>query len=226
VAPPASFDALVTAVQACRRCPAMEGRRRVLSRLNGPPHAAVMFIAEAPGRRGGDITGVPLSRDASGRRFAHLLGLAGLTRADVFITNAALCNPRTPDGRNRPPAPAELANCSSWLAAQIALVQPALIVTLGATALRALARLHPHGYRLRDHAGRMLPWAGRWLVPLYHPSPRAGLSRPYDRQAEDFRRLGALVRALGILPRALAPARCLPDRGALRCLCEDAQTPG
>lgn len=193
-----SFDELVAAAQACRRCPSMEGRRRLLSRANGSPGARVLFLAEAPGRRGGEVTGVPLTHDASGRRFTRLLALAGLRRDAVFITNAVLCNPRAPDGKNRPPTACEIAACSSWLAAQLAAVDPAVVVTLGATALRALARLAPHAYTLRGDVGQALPWAGRLLVPLYHPSPRAGLSRSYQQQDEDFRALGALLRGLGV----------------------------
>ncbi len=199
----AAFDELVAAAQACRRCPAMEGRRRVLSWANGPPTARVLFLAEAPGRRGGDVTGVPLSRDASGRRFTSLLGVAGLRREELFITNAVLCNPRAPDGRNRPPTNSEMAACSSWLAAQLAAVDPKVVVTLGATALRALARLAPHSYTLREHVGQALPWEGRLIVPLYHPSPRAGLSRSYEQQDEDFRALGMLLRQRGLTPNHL-----------------------
>jgi DNA polymerase len=155
-----------------------------------------LFIAEAPGRNGGEVTGIPLSRDPSGQRFTRLLALAGLTRDEVFITNAVLCNPRTPSGLNRPPSRGELANCAVWLERQINLIDPVVVVTLGAVALRALAQLVPHPYRLREDVGQALPWAGRTLVPLYHPSPRAGLSRDDMQQADDFRRLGALVRAM------------------------------
>jgi DNA polymerase len=190
------FDTLACAAQACRRCPAMDGRRRVLSRLNGPSEARVMFIAEAPGRFGGEVTGVPLSRDQTGRRFSRLLARSGLDRDAVFVTNAVLCNPRTPEGLNRPPAPAELAACSAWLARQIDLIDPLVVVTLGAVALRALGRLTPHRYRLREHVGQSLPWATRTLVPLYHPSPRAGLSRSDAQQEDDFLRLGQHVRRL------------------------------
>src|SRR5829696_4560965 len=76
----APFLDLLAAVQACRRCPTMEGRRRVLGEANGRPGARVMFIAEAPGRLGGERTGVPLSVDQSGRRFSRMLALAGLSR--------------------------------------------------------------------------------------------------------------------------------------------------
>jgi hypothetical protein len=126
------FDALIAEVQACRCCSTMEGRRRVLSRLNGQPGARVMFIAEAPGRNGGEVTGVPLSRDPSGQRFTRLLGLADLDREQVFITNAVLCNPRAAGGVNRPPSRDELENCSGWLARQISVVDAPIVVTRAA----------------------------------------------------------------------------------------------
>ena len=205
----ARFAELIEAAQACRRCPSMEGRRRVLSGANGAPGARVMFIAEAPGRRGGEVTGVPLSRDASGQRFTRLLALAGLTRDQVFITNAVLCNPRRESGANRPPSRAELVNCAGWLRCQIELVDPAVVVTLGAVALAALARFSPHGATLREGVGLPVPWNGRLLMPLYHPSPRAGLSRSYTDQDADFRRLGELVR-LHLLPPFPARADLTP----------------
>jgi uracil-DNA glycosylase family 4 len=189
---------LIAAVQACRRCPTMEGRRRVLGYANGPPDAWVMFIAEAPGRRGGEVTGIPLTRDQSGRRFARLLALTGLAREQVFITNAVLCNPRRQTGANRPPSAAEVRACSGWLRAQIALVNPLVVITLGTTALRALALIEPHPYRLRECVARPLPWNGRILVPLYHPSPRAGLSRSYREQEADFAHLRAILAHLPV----------------------------
>src|SRR5215211_5220556 len=96
----ACFDALVARAQACQRCPRMAGRTRVLSAQNGPLDARVLFVAEAPGRLGGDRTGVPLSADQSGRNFGEFLSSAGLDRADVFVTNAVLCNPRDARGLN------------------------------------------------------------------------------------------------------------------------------
>src|SRR5206468_4905877 len=111
----AAYEALVARAQACRLCPRMEGRRRVLGPGNGPPDARVLFVAEAPGRLGGDRTGVPLSSDQTGRNFARLLAAAGLRRDEVFVTNAVLCNPRSTGGLNRPPGRVELANCREHL---------------------------------------------------------------------------------------------------------------
>lgn len=174
----------------------MTGRRRVLSEANGAPGAAVMFIAEAPGRRGGDVTGIPLSRDASGQRFTALLALARLCREQVFITNAVLCNPQSADGLNRPPSRGELGCCAGWLARQIDVVAAPLVVTLGAVALAALDRIERHGITLSVGVGRPTLWRETTLVPLYHPSPRAGLSRSYAAQEEDWRTLGRLARGI------------------------------
>src|SRR5262245_30803366 len=89
-----AFLDLVERVSQCRACPRMEGRTRVLSASNGNLHAQILFVAEAPGRFGGDRTGVPLSADQTGRNFQFLLEKAGISRDSIFITNAVLCNPR------------------------------------------------------------------------------------------------------------------------------------
>ena len=62
-----------------------------------------MFIGEAPGRKGADRTRVPFSGDQSGANLDRFLGSIGLTREQIFITSAALCNPRTESGANRKP---------------------------------------------------------------------------------------------------------------------------
>jgi uracil-DNA glycosylase family 4 len=192
MAAPEAFQALCRRVAACRDCPAVR-HVHVLGPANGPPDARVMFVGEAPGRLGAARTGVPFTSDQSGRRFQELLALAGLRREEVFVTNAVLCHPDG-GGRNRRPSPAEVRACSRWLSAQLDLVQPQLVVTLGEVALRALGLLSPHPYLLRRHVGQALPWAGRRLLPLYHPSPRTANRRPPAQQAEDFRRLGEFVK--------------------------------
>jgi uracil-DNA glycosylase family 4 len=190
------FRALVARVAACRRCPTMEGRRRVLSEQNGRVDARVLFVAEAPGRFGGERTGVPLSADQSGRAFERLIAAAGLTRGEIFVTNAVVCNPRDGRGRNRRPNPTELASCAAHLVDQLDLVAAPLVVALGVTALRALERIAPHGLTQRGDVGRPAPWRGRTLVALYHPGPQAMIHRPFARQVEDYRALGVLVRSV------------------------------
>ncbi len=89
-----AFTALLDEAGNCVRCPAMCGRSAVLSELNGPIDARVMFIGEAPGRKGADRTRVPFSGDQSGANFDRFLASIGLARDEIFITSAALCNPR------------------------------------------------------------------------------------------------------------------------------------
>jgi DNA polymerase len=181
----------------------MEGRRRVLGAGNGPIDARVLFVAEAPGRLGGDRTGVPLTSDQTGRNFARLLAAAGLRRDEVFVTNAVLCNPRSIRGLNRPPGRLELANCREHLRRTLELVPARLVVSLGAVALRQLDAIARHGLTLRADVGRVAPWAGRWLVPLYHPGPRAQIHRSFGAQEDDFRALSTIL--LEVWPSGASP---------------------
>jgi uracil-DNA glycosylase family 4 len=186
------FAALVREVQECRACPHMEGRRRVLSPANGPLTARVLFIAEAPGRFGGEKSGIPLTGDASGRNFQRYLAAVGLTREEVFVTNAVLCNPRTPRGTNAPPSGAELRRCSPYLERTLESVKPILIATLGSKALAALHLIQPHTFTLREHAATPVAWHGKILFPLYHPSPQVAVSptgRTHAAQEADYRAL-------------------------------------
>ena len=186
------FASLVDDVAACAACEWMT-HAHVLSAANGPLDAGVLFIAEAVGRRGGAVTGVPLTRDESGRRFAAFLRIAGIERGDCFITNTVLCNPVDPSGRNRPPTAAEIARCRPFLERTLELVGAPVIVTLGRVALEATRAISPHDGRLPYGAVTPQRWQGRVLVPLYHPSRQATLHRPHARQEQDWRELAAVV---------------------------------
>src|SRR5579884_3764651 len=187
------FTQLVKQAQACYRCPRMEGRRRVLSRANGNLHARILFIAEAPGRLGGDRCGIPLSQDQTGRNFTLLLQAAGLTREEIFITNAVLCNPRDEDGRNAPPTMRELRNCSYHLRQTLDILSPRTIVTLGRVALKALRLIAPHSIELPRDGGKAMVWSGCQLGARPQPGPRGEARGPYEAHMEDSRELGKLI---------------------------------
>jgi uracil-DNA glycosylase family 4 len=192
------FIALVAEAAACTRCPAMCERAAVFSELNGPLDPRVMFIGEAPGRKGADRTCVPFSGDQSGKNFERFLASIQLTRSEVFITSAALCNPRADSGANRRPKASEIRNCSAFLRRTIELVDPAVIVTLGTVALDALKLLHYHEFNLKNDAGRIRSWHGRMLVPLYHPSPQVLItSRDENEQLQDYRVVARAMRQIG-----------------------------
>ena len=169
-------------------------RRAVLSERNGDYHAHVMFVGEAPGRQGGDRTRVPFSGDQSGRNFSRFLDSIKLTRERVFITNAVLCNPRKTSGANRKPTALEVLNCSDFLRRQIELINPRVIVTLGAVSLAALRLVEYHELSLRESAGQIHEWNGRLLVPVYHPSPQVLAS--HRREAAQLRDYRVIARAL------------------------------
>jgi uracil-DNA glycosylase family 4 len=191
----ARFLELATEAAACRLCPAMCERTAVLSELNGTVDARVMFIGEAPGRKGADRTRIPFSGDRSGKNFERFLASIELTRAEIFVTSAALCNPRKPTGANRKPTAAEIGNCSGFLQRTIALIDPQVIVTLGGVALEALKMVHYHELTLREHAGKIHHWQGRMLVPLYHPSPQVLItSRKETAQLRDYKTVARAIR--------------------------------
>jgi uracil-DNA glycosylase family 4 len=148
----------------------------------------VLFIAEAPGRNGGDRTRIPFHGDISGDNFEKLLASIQLTRDEIFITNSVLCSPRKPSGANDRPTRVEIKNCSGFLQRLLDLLDPPVIATLGAVALDALRLIEPHAYSLREHAAKLVRWRDRLLVPLYHPSPQVLITvRPLAQQERDYR---------------------------------------
>jgi uracil-DNA glycosylase len=170
-------------------------RTAVLSDLNGPINARVMFVGEAPGRKGADRTRIPFSGDQSGRNFERFLNSINLTREEIFITSAALCNPRSASGANRRPSTSEINNCSDFLRRTIALIDPRIIVTLGAVALDALKLIHYHEFSLKEDAGKIRRWHDRLLVPLYHPSPQVLItSRDEAAQLRDYKVVARALR--------------------------------
>src|SRR6266480_2649991 len=189
------FSDLAAEAAACTRCAAMCDRIAVLSDLNGPVTARVMFIGEAPGRKGADRTRIPFSGDQSGRNFDRYLESIELRRSQIFITSAALCSPRSASGANRRPSSTEIRNCSDFLTRTIRLIQPSIIVTLGTVALEALKLIHYHEFTLKNDAARICRWNDRLLIPLYHPSPQVLItSRKEKAQLRDYQVVSKAVR--------------------------------
>jgi DNA polymerase len=161
-----------------------------------------MFIGEAPGRKGADRTRVPFSGDQSGANFDRFLNSIGLTREQIFITSAALCNPRGESGANRRPTRKELTNCSGYLRRTIEIVDPRVIVTLGSVALEALKGIHYHELSLKESAAEIHKWDNRMLVPIYHPSPQVLAShRRETQQLKDYQVVAEATKIYGFKSR-------------------------
>ncbi len=168
----------------CERCAALVRCRSRVVPGAGAVNAMVAFVGIAPGRFGGDRTGVPFSGDRSGRLLREMIAVAGLRR--VFITNLVRCNPRDEQGRNRDPAPAEIVNCRRHLEAELALVRPTLVACLGRIAWAYMAGKRAEFDPTSGNAVR----TGEWLLyPMYHPAYVNRGAYRIDRYVRDFERL-------------------------------------
>jgi DNA polymerase len=194
-----NFHKLCREAQNCRKCPDLTERIAVLSELNGSLQPKVFFLAEAPGRQGGNRTRKPFSGDKSGANFQILLDSIQLKREEIFITNSALCNPHTATGANRKPTKTEIKNCSNFLRKTIEIVNPKIIVTLGGVALEALKMIEYHQFTLKLDAAKILDWNARILLPLYHPSPQVVAShRRMPEQLADFKVLAGAIEKVSL----------------------------
>jgi DNA polymerase len=145
----------------CTRCKLHRlGRRQIVFGV-GSPHAALMFIGEAPGRDE-DIQGIPFVGRA-GQLLTKMIEAIGLRREDVYIANVIKCRP--PENRN--PDPDEVAACEPFLFRQVETINPAVIVALGTFAAQALLKTQDSISRLR---GRVYKYGGAQLIPTFHPA--------------------------------------------------------
>jgi hypothetical protein len=97
-----------------------------------------------------------------------------------------LCNPKDQHGNNATPTKTELENCSGYLKRQLAIVNPAIVVTLGNQALQALKLIEPHTLELSKSVRHSWAWYNRSLIPLYHPGQRAMMHRSFLNQLADY----------------------------------------
>lgn len=179
----------------------MNDSARILGLSSGDLSAKLMFIGEAPGRLGADATGIPFHGDKAGDNFEELLDFVGISRENVYITNAVLCNPKDENGNNASPNSDEITNCSKYLQYQIDLINPSLVVTLGANALKSSALIQAHDLTLKNNVRTIHKWYGRKLIPLYHPGQRAMIHRSFANQRSDYKFVADHLNKIGIPPR-------------------------
>ncbi len=145
----------------CTRCALAAGRTQVVFGT-GDPEADLLLVGEAPGRDE-DLCGEPFV-GRSGKLLDRLLAEElGVDRRRCYIANVVKCRPPG----NRDPRPAEVAACRPYLAAQIDLIRPAVVVTLGNFASRLLLQTDQGITRLR---GTSYPFGDARLVPTFHPA--------------------------------------------------------
>jgi uracil-DNA glycosylase len=151
----------------CRLCPHLAASRKQVVFGVGDIHSPLMFVGEAPGADE-DQQGEPFVGKA-GQLLTRIIQTMGLDRNTVYIANILKCRPDTPEKKsgNRKPTPEEMRTCLPYLLAQIDIIQPKVLVALGATAMEGLlGRTHSIS-RLR---GQWLSFRDIPLMPTYHPA--------------------------------------------------------
>jgi DNA polymerase len=159
--PFASWTDLEREALTCTKCPLAETRTQVVFGV-GDPHADLLFVGEGPGEQE-DLTGEPFVGRA-GRLLTSLIEGIGLTRSEVYIANVVKCRPPG----NRDPLPLEIETCRPYLEAQVAFIEPRVVVTLGNFATKLLLETKEGITKLR---GKEYPFRdGAVLIPAFHPS--------------------------------------------------------
>ena len=181
--PSGGLDALRKEVMKCSSCDLAKTRLNVVFG-SGNPHASLMFVGEAPGRDE-DIQGLPFVGRA-GQLLTKIIEAMGFKREDVYIANILKCRPPN----NRPPLPAEVLACSENVRAQIEMIQPKVICTLGKFASQTLLKTETPISALR---GNFYEYEGIKVMPTFHPAYL--LRNPDDKKLvwSDMKKIKAVL---------------------------------
>lgn len=195
----------------CVRCPLSTTRTQVVW-ADGNLDSEVMFIGEAPGFHE-DKQGKPFV-GAAGQLLDRLMGEIGLDRSSCAIVNVLKCRPPN----NRDPQPDEIESCTPHLHAQLAYMQPKVIVTLGNFATKFILQSQVGITKAR---GRKYLVRGSVVVPTFHPAAalrggRFGGMSPIDAIREDLEVVKTALEEAHATERQAAesasPAGSAPDR--------------
>ena len=183
--------AIAAEVASCCKCGLSETRTNAVPG-EGNPNAKIVFVGEAPGADE-DAQGRPFVGRA-GKLLEKIINAMGMPRGDVFICNTLKCRPPG----NRDPRPDEIIACLPFLQMQLALIQPEVIVALGAHAARTLLNTNEAIGRLRGrfHDYYFSPDAPPIkLMPTYHPAYLLRNYSPDNRRRvwEDMQKVMAEV---------------------------------
>jgi len=149
---------------------------------SGRAGARIVLAGEQPGDKE-DLAGEPFVGPA-GRLLDRALERAGVDRGDAYVTNVVKHFRFRSEGKrriHRTPGVEHVRACLPWLSSELATVRPTVLVTLGATAAKALLG---SSFRLTRHRGELLEFEGLPLLATVHPS--AVLRTPEDRREEAF----------------------------------------
>nr|WP_276269733.1 UdgX family uracil-DNA binding protein [Paracoccus sp. N5] len=189
----ASLSALAEAEADCTRCPLYRNATQVVPG-EGHRQARMMVVGEQPGDKE-DLAGRPFVGPA-GRLFDAALAQAGIPREQIFVTNAVKHFKFEPRGKrrlHRSPNAGEIDRCKWWLGQELKLVAPAVLVAMGATALRGLLGRPTTISSLRGKTGHIED--GTPLVATVHPSWLLRIRDAETREKERMAFMADLRRA-------------------------------
>lgn len=183
-------------------CPDLAKTAKQLVFGDGNPDADVVFIGEAPGKNE-DIQGLPFV-GASGKFLSEMLALINLERKDIYITNIVKYRPPN----NRDPLPEEKEAFLPYLQAQLEVIQPSIVVTLGRHSMNCflpdlqIGKVHGQPKRIRAQGsgfraqGKDKGELTMVILPLYHPA--AALYNGSQRQVliDDFVKIPAIIKKI------------------------------
>lgn len=173
-------------IKDCTKC-VLHAERDKFVFGEGSANADLMFIGEAPGRDE-NMQGRPFVGRA-GKLLTKMINALGMERGDVYIANICKC---WPPG-NRPPAPEEANTCMPYLARQIEIIAPKVIVALGATATRFFLQDSSPIGQLR---GKRIERDGLLVIPTYHPAYLLRSPSEKKKVWEDVRGIPGLLKEL------------------------------
>jgi uracil-DNA glycosylase len=184
--PQRALAAIVAEARACTRCPLYRNATQTVFG-EGPADASLMLLGEQPGDQE-DIAGRPFVGPA-GKVLDRALEAAGIERSSVYVTNAVKHFKNEPRGKRRihkKPDTSEIDACRWWLDQELDIVQPNVVVAMGATAARALTR---KTLAINANRGRLIELPGRRQgVITVHPSYLLRILEERDKRRE-FNRL-------------------------------------
>lgn len=155
-----SFKELKDFLSNCERCKLAVERKNIVFG-EGLPDARLVFVGEAPGMEE-DLSGKPFVGPA-GKLLTDIIRAMGLRREEVYICNIVKCRPP----RNRDPEPDEIRECLPFLKAQISLIKPEIICTLGRISAQSLV---DKDFKITRDRGGWRYFMGIPLMPTYHPA--------------------------------------------------------
>jgi uracil-DNA glycosylase len=204
----ADHDDLVRASKGCQACHLYEKATQTVFG-EGPVPARLFFVGEQPGDQE-DVKGHPFVGPA-GRVLDAALENAGITRSEVYLTNAVKHFKWEPRGKRRlhsKPNAMEIHACHGWLEAEIALVKPQVVVCLGATAAQTFMG---RTFKITQSRGELFdgaPWAAK-IIATYHPSALLRMMRDEEEYAKAK---GQFVEDLRVAASAVKAARRVAAR--------------